>query len=370
VDGRLNETNAHIAMLNRTKAPPRIGAPKKLVAVLILISSICIAWAWVLNATTDLSHYFYDYAASNTGIFATVKTSGSGGHEDDASLEFRSEKNTFPRALKWYEYWTYASKKGQDPIDDAHCHDDYVVSTAKSASDDALMHFNVMKQRYASVRALPDFYARGLGWVQDRLDLVLTVIIAGDIAASDRVLGGADGDGTILLHAGTVTIFIVDTIGKTKCDGEGESWKDVQPPLTMWIRAYGFSPGASGETEIFAGTAFPHNLESSTLCAWRYDFKPMNDGLYSIHVKVLTLNGFVDSLSSKCLHYNVSIPNMENHEIEQGMSERYLHHRGVYGFKFYGEEDGCCEACKRARNCKMFSFPGLLKLDHFELYFD
>jgi hypothetical protein len=43
------------------------------------------------------------------------------------------------------------------------------------------MHFDVMKQRYASMRALPDFYARGLGWVQDRLDLVLTVIIAGDI---------------------------------------------------------------------------------------------------------------------------------------------------------------------------------------------
>jgi hypothetical protein len=102
------------------------------------------------------------------------------------------------------------------------------------------MHFNVMKQRYASVRALPDFYARGLGWVQDRLDLVLTVIIAGDIAASDRVLGGANGNGMILLHAGTVTIFIVDTIGKTKCDGEGESWKDVQPPLTMWIRATDF----------------------------------------------------------------------------------------------------------------------------------
>ena len=175
-----------IAMLNWTKAP-HIGAPKKLVAVLILISSICIvwAWAWVLNTTTDLSRYFHDYAASNTGIFATIKTSGSSGLEDDASLEFRSEKNTFPRALEWYEYWTHTSKKGQDPIDDAHCHDDYVVSTAKSASDDALMHFNVMKQRYASVRALPDFYARGLGWVQDRLDLVLTVIIAGDIAASD-----------------------------------------------------------------------------------------------------------------------------------------------------------------------------------------
>ena len=144
----------------------------------------------------------------------------------------------------------------------------------------------------------------------------------------------------------------------------------VQPPLTMWIRAYGFSPGASSETVIFAGTPLPHNLESLTLCAWRYDFKPMNDGLYSIHVKVLTFNGFVDSLSPKCLHYNVSIPNMENHEIEQGMSERYLHHRGVYGFKFYGEEDGFCEVCKRARNCKMFSFPGLLKLDHCELYFD
>ena len=47
-----------------------------------------------------------------------------------------------------------------------------------------------------------------------------------------------------------------------------------------------------------------------------------------------------------------------------------MHHRGLYGFKMYGPADACCEACKRARNCKMFSFPGRLKLDHCELYFD
>lgn len=333
-------------MLDRTKTTRNTGAPTKMMAVSLL------ALIWMYYGNNGIAELqLFHKVASDTAT--------------NERLEFRPEKNIFPRAREWSEYWTNASS--QEPIGDTHLHDDYVVLAAKLASDDTLDAYTLMKQRYASVRALPDFYARGIGWIQERLGLVLTAVIAGDIDTSDQVLDSANGEGPTL-QAGPVTVFIVDTVGKTKCIGEGESWKDIQPPLTMWVRAYGMSPDDSGETEIFAGTALPHNLKSSTLCAWRYDFEPKNEGLYSLHVKVLTFNGFADSLASKCLERKTS--ELQFHATEHKMSERYLHHRGLYGFKFYGVEDGCCEACKRARNCKMFSTPGRLKLDHCELYFD
>ena len=217
--------------------------------------------------------------------------------------------------------------------------------------------------------------------------MVLTVVVAGDFANNDA----NDDVRTLRLHSGPTTIFIVDTIGSMKCGGEGDSWIDVQPPLTLWVRANGMSP--SGESEIFAGTALPHNLESfASQCAWRYDFVPKNAGVYSIHVKVLNFNGFVDSLSHKCPTRDVASQNdMFDGQIINKSNEgeletleamnydfvtelaaigNYSHHRGVSGFKMYHPIDACCEACKRSRNCKMFSIPGALHYDDCELYFD
>ena len=217
--------------------------------------------------------------------------------------------------------------------------------------------------------------------------MVLTVVVAGDFAA-ETATGQA---GSIPIHSGNTTVFIVDTIGRRKCGGKGDSWIDAQPPLTMWVRANGRS--SNGEGEIFAGTALPHKLQSSTSrCAWRYDFEPIYAGIYSIHVKVLNFNGFYDSLNDTCSTqevpsrndrfdnqaYNRSIEGdvenlvAMNVEFVKELAEKgkYSHHRGLSGFKLYDLVPSCCEACKRARNCKMFSSPGALYFDECELYFD
>ncbi len=156
----------------------------------------------------------------------------------------------------------------------------------------------------------------------------------------------------------------------------------------MWVRVNGMSP--SGESEIFAVTALPHNLESSMLCTWGYDFVPENVGEYSIHVIVLTFNGFVDSLSQMCPIRDIPSCNdlFDGQQIKEGdnleeleamtykfvaelsVEGNYTQHQGVRGFKFYGPTDACCEACKRSRNCKMFSIPGALHFNHWELHFN
>jgi hypothetical protein len=218
-----------------------------------------------------------------------------------------------------------------------------------------------------------------------RLGMVLTVVVAGDLAISEN---NDHANKTMHLHSGPTSVFVVDTIGKVECGGGGDSWIDFQPPLTMWVRVNGMSPG--GESEIFAGSALPHNLESSTLCTWRYDFVPENAGVYSIHVKVLTFNGFVDSPSQMCSTRDIPSRNdlFDSQQIKEGdnltkleamnyefvtelSSEgNYTHHRGVRGFKVYVPTEACCEACKRSRNCRMFSIPGALHFDHCELYFN
>jgi hypothetical protein len=190
-----------------------------------------------------------------------------------------------------------------------------------------------------------------------RLNMVLTVVVAGNLAISHNT---DDVDITLHLHSGPTTVFIVDTVGKIECGGAGDSWIDVQPPLTMWVRVNGIS--SSEELEIFAGTALPHNSESSTLCTWRYDFVPTNAGNYSIHVKVLTFNGFADSTPNMCTTHDIPSrndlfdsqqiknSNEDNLDILEAMNYEfvtelasggnYTHHRGVRGFKMYGAQDG------------------------------
>ena len=219
--------------------------------------------------------------------------------------------------------------------------------------------------------------------------MVLTLVVAGDFAPIDDA-----GNDPLPFYPGRTTVFIVDTVGKRTCGGGGnddESWIDAQPPLTMWVRANGKSP--IGEGEIFAGAALPHRLQSSSSqCAWRYDFEPTYPGTYLIHVKVLNFNGFFDSLSQPCTieqipsrgdqfdgqTVNASIPgeletlNALNYEFVSELAEKgnYLHHRGLAGFKMYDPEGSCCDACKRSRNCKMFTVPGATNFDQCELYFD
>ena len=283
--------------------------------------------------------------------------------------EFLSADNIFPGAREWYDYWTYASRKIVKE-EELHIHDDYIVSAVERETPAALQHIKEMQQRYEHVSALADFYARGLGWVYTRLNMVFTVVVAGNFTS------GVD-----------VTIFIVDTIGEYACNGEGNTWIDKQPPLTMWVRAYGKS--TSGEGEIFAGTALPHKLKGGR-CTWRYDFVPKSVGEYSIHVKVLTYNGFYDSLNETCVTENLPSRNelfdkqdktegddllkieaLNNQSVTDLAAEgNYTHHRGIRGFKMYGPKDACCEACRRAHGCKMYTIPGALHYDECELFFD
>ena len=112
------------------------------------------------------------------------------------------KNNIFPRSQEWYKQWTHASKKGQDIISNDHLRDEDVVLATSQTSANALLHYRNMKQRYASVRALPDFYARGIGWIHDRLGMVLTAII---------IVGqGHDDNGTkIHLHSTTGPVSIL-----------------------------------------------------------------------------------------------------------------------------------------------------------------
>lgn len=231
----------------------------------------------------------------------------------------------------------------------------------------------------------------------------MTVVVAGNfVSVEDGNVMLGDDQPLPTIHSGPTTIFIVDTVGKRKCGGGGsenddDSWIDVQPPLTMWVRANGKSP-TNGEGEIFSGTAIPHTLQTSSSpnynsrCAWRFDFEPKHPGIYSIHVKVLMFNGFYDSHNRPCImkeiptrgdqfdtqSVNASIPgDLEalstlNYEFAKEIAEEgnYSHHRGLVGFKMYDPEESCCDACKRARNCKMFSAPGAANFDSCELYFD
>jgi len=372
------------------------------------------------NAYDALSNWF------GNRIFNRDENSIAGEHDDDvdASSEFRSSDGIFPGAREWYNYWTYNSsttvEKGEDGEAAAYLsniYDDYVEKAVRSRTEATLQHIDYMKRRYMNVNALPDFRARGIGWIHTRLDMALTLVIAGDFvidgaaaAATATATTEVDKNTTLHLHAGSATIFIVDTIGKLKCGGGGDgdrddAWIDMQPPLTMWVRINGMSPDGIGnggveESEIFAGTAIPHKLKtsksssSSSRCTWRYDFSPRNAGVYSVHVKVLNFNGFIDYKSGhECTMQDIPIRNnslfdyqklnktngdtieiLENMNYEfvkqLAIDMNYSHHRGVSGFKFYDPKNGCCEACKRSRGCIMFSIPGAHHFDECELYFD
>ena len=91
------------------------------------------------------------------------------GSDVDNLSVVRPGGNIFPGAREWHNYWSYTSRKSksQHNEDNTNVHDDYVLSFVESVSESTLQHIFDMKSRYESVGALPDFYARGLGWILD-----------------------------------------------------------------------------------------------------------------------------------------------------------------------------------------------------------
>ena len=177
--------------------------------------------------------------------------------------------------------------------------------------------------------------------------MILTVVASGNTNHNANA-------NTTDLQPGPTSVFIVDIVGKMKCDGNIEN----HPPLTMWVRANG--PG------IFAGTALPHVMSNTDRCSWLYQFEARSPGDYKIHVKVLTFNGFAefekdgcnieklpprnDALFDRQRYLNDSAPNDEknntlaklestNAEFVREIAEegKFSHHRGLSGFKMYGE---------------------------------
>eukprot|EP00986_Skeletonema_menzelii_P016584 scaffold15100_cov130-Skeletonema_menzelii.AAC.1 len=109
------------------------------------------------------------------------------------------------------------------------------IGAIKADFKKAIEHTRKMKARYDEVNAIPDYRARGLGWVEQRLGMVLTVAVVGDNSAA-----AATGEATAL-PAGNISIFIVDAIGDMKCGGNdnnsdelSDNWIEYHPPLTMW----------------------------------------------------------------------------------------------------------------------------------------
>lgn len=119
----------------------------------------------IKNVSTSLSSTL----RKPTNDFSTGIKVGADDH--DELSELRPDGTIiFPGAREWYEYWSYASRKGKHQIIDediAHIHDDSVLSSVESVAEAALQHVIDMKARYESVGALADFYARGIGWIMD-----------------------------------------------------------------------------------------------------------------------------------------------------------------------------------------------------------
>ena len=71
---------------------------------------------------------------------------------------------------------------------------------------------------------------------------------------------------------------------------------------------------------------------------------------------------------------NKKMNNLTNSEIQAAIVQElatqgnFSHHRGLMAFKNYDKIPSCCEACTRARGCKLWSIPG--EIDECELYFD
>ena len=276
----------------------------------------------------------------------------------------------------WLAHWSHAySSLGVRP---GGPDDDLVTSRANSLADGALAGLASTERRYEDLDALPDFYARGLGWVDDRLGMVPAVVVVGGIGADTA---RPEGDG-----GRVVSVYVVDVKGSRTCDGGGGS---VHPPLTMWVRASP-APGPSGTVdapaEMFAGTALPHAFANGDRrCAWRYDLEPRTAGAYVVHVKLLTYNGFADLDPGRCNVQGmgpgrfpfgdgdgIEVLEESNRKrvTELAVRNGWTHSRGVSGFKLYDPVDACCEACTRARGCRAWTTPGSRHFDNCQLYFD
>ena len=131
-------------------------------------SNINVKIAAIQNASSTLSSSL----RKPTNDFSTGIPDGADVDDDLAELHPDGDGGSivFHGAREWYDYWSYASRKGKFHVIDEetnHIHDAYVLSSVESVSEATLQHINDMKSRYESVGALPDFYARGIGWIMD-----------------------------------------------------------------------------------------------------------------------------------------------------------------------------------------------------------
>ena len=101
--------------------------------------------------------YFSSYASP-----FDIRSKSYNGTKHVEGAEFRVAGNAgFHGAQEWRDHWSSL------PRYEDNVNDEYVSLAVESATEATLQHFNDMRQRYQNVSALPDFYARGIGWVQD-----------------------------------------------------------------------------------------------------------------------------------------------------------------------------------------------------------
>ena len=80
------------------------------------------------------------------------------------------------------------------------------------------------ERRYESVEGLADYYARGVGWVRDRLGMVLTIVVAAGNGTEGELRPPSS-------RAGPVHVFLVDVVGSLRCGGgNGSAWFEYHPP--------------------------------------------------------------------------------------------------------------------------------------------
>jgi hypothetical protein len=85
----------------------------------------------------------------------------------------------------------------------------------RDKTDATLKYISDMKARYTyCLNALFDYRVCGLGWIEHRLHMMFTVIVAGNLLNDHSVDSKTSN---ITLAPGQVSVFIVDVVGKHKC---------------------------------------------------------------------------------------------------------------------------------------------------------
>jgi len=108
--------------------------------------------------------------------------------------------------------------------------------------------------------------------------------------------------------------------------------------IQIYVRVYG--------PEVIAGHAEPVNGE----CAWTFRFSPSVAGNYRLQAKLLSFNGNVESQPNNCIGSSHKLANESRKDPVPGEGT-------VFGHRFYGPNEACCEMCARNSTCKYFRSP-------------